>query len=82
MELLVNIDHVATLRNARGEGVPDPVEAAAIAEDSGAAGIVFHLREDRRHILDDDVYRLKSRVRGCLISRWPPPTRCCASAPM
>jgi pyridoxine 5-phosphate synthase len=66
MELLVNIDHVATLRNARGEGVPDPVEAAAIAEDSGAAGIVFHLREDRRHILDDDVYRLKSRVRGVL----------------
>lgn len=66
MELLVNIDHVATLRNARGEGVPDPVEAAGIAEDSGAAGIVFHLREDRRHILDDDVHRLKRSVRGVL----------------
>jgi pyridoxine 5-phosphate synthase len=66
MELLVNIDHVATLRNARGEGVPDPVDAAAIAEDNGAAGIVFHLREDRRHIQDNDVYRLKTRVRGVL----------------
>jgi len=66
MELLVNIDHVATLRNARGEGSPDPIEAAAIAEANGAAGIVFHLREDRRHIHDDDVYRLKESVKGIL----------------
>ncbi|MDI6401410.1 pyridoxine 5'-phosphate synthase [Balneolaceae bacterium ANBcel3] len=63
-KLLVNIDHVATLRNARGEKVPDPVLAARISEEAGAAGIVFHLREDRRHIRDDDVFRLKEVVRG------------------
>jgi pyridoxine 5-phosphate synthase len=66
IRLLVNIDHVATLRNARGEGVPDPVEAARVCEDSGAEGIVFHLREDRRHIKDHDVHRLKTTVRGTL----------------
>lgn len=65
-ELLVNIDHIATLRNARGEGVPDPIEGARICEDAGAAGIVFHLREDRRHIKDHDVYALKESVRGKL----------------
>ena len=64
--LLINIDHIATLRNARGEGVPDPVEGARVCEDAGAEGIVFHLREDRRHIKDDDVYRLKETVRGLL----------------
>ena len=51
----VNIDHVATLRNARGVGYPDPVTAAAIAEQAGADGITVHLREDRRHITDRDV---------------------------
>lgn len=66
MKLLVNIDHVATLRNARSEGYPDPVEAARICEDNGAAGIVFHLREDRRHIKDDDAWGLKKAVRGLL----------------
>lgn len=66
MELLVNIDHIATLRNARGEGVPDPVEAAITCEKAGAAGIVFHLREDRRHIKDHDVYGLKEAVKGKL----------------
>ncbi|MCC5926640.1 MAG: pyridoxine 5'-phosphate synthase [Bacteroidetes bacterium] len=66
MELLVNIDHIATLRNARGEGVPDPTEAAQICENAGAAGIVFHLREDRRHIKDHDVYSLKDAVKGKL----------------
>lgn len=66
MKLLVNIDHVATLRNARSEGFPDPVRAAKVCEDAGAAGIVFHLREDRRHIKDKDVYRLKKTVRGLL----------------
>lgn len=66
MRLLVNIDHVATLRNARGEGYPDPVEAAKVSEDAGAAGIVFHLRKDRRHIREEDVYRLKESVRGIL----------------
>ncbi|MCC5907612.1 MAG: pyridoxine 5'-phosphate synthase [Balneolaceae bacterium] len=66
MQLLVNIDHVATLRNARGEGFPSPIEAAKICEDAGAAGIVFHLRGDRRHIRDEDVYELKKSVQGIL----------------
>lgn len=66
MQLLVNIDHVATLRNARGEGYPDPVDAASICEEAGASGIVFHLRKDRRHIRDEDVYRLKKSVTGTL----------------
>ncbi len=64
MQLLVNIDHVATLRNARDEGYPDPVEAARVCEDNGARGIVFHLREDRRHIRDDDARRLGRSIRG------------------
>lgn len=63
-KLLVNIDHVATLRNARGNTSPDPVQAAVVAENAGAAGIVFHLREDRRHIRDEDVHRLKKAVKG------------------
>ena len=66
MQLLVNIDHVATLRNARGEGYPSPVEAAKVCEEAGAAGIVFHLRKDRRHIRDEDVYALKKAVQGKL----------------
>jgi pyridoxine 5-phosphate synthase len=66
MRLLVNIDHIATLRNARGEGYPDPIEGARICEEAGAAGIVFHLRGDRRHIRDEDVYRLKESVKGIL----------------
>lgn len=66
MRLLVNVDHVATLRNARGEGYPDPVEAAQVSEEAGAAGIVFHLRKDRRHIREEDVYRLKESVQGIL----------------
>src|SRR5699024_4647224 len=66
MQLLVNIDHVATLRNARGEGYPSPAKAAEACERAGAAGIVFHLRKDRRHIHDDDVYKLREDVRGKL----------------
>lgn len=65
-KLLVNIDHVATLRNARGEGFPDPARAAAICEAAGADGIVFHLRGDRRHILDEDLPALKAMVKGTL----------------
>src|SRR5690606_31401486 len=64
--LLVNIDHIATLRNARGEGFPDPAEGARICEANGARGIVFHLREDRRHIVDADVWKLKEAVTGVL----------------
>lgn len=55
----VNIDHVATLRQARGTNYPDPVEAALICEQAGAEGITLHLREDRRHIQDDDVRRMR-----------------------
>lgn len=66
MRLLVNIDHIATLRNARGEEYPNPVEAAKICEQAGASGIVFHLRGDRRHITDNDVYALKKAVKGTL----------------
>lgn len=62
-KLCVNIDHVATLRQARLGFYPDPVEAASIVERSGAAGITVHLREDRRHINDGDVVRLKKSVR-------------------
>lgn len=54
----VNIDHVATLRQARGTTYPDPVKAALICEQAGAEGITLHLREDRRHIQDDDVRRM------------------------
>ncbi len=56
----VNIDHVATLRQARGTDYPDPVEAALLAERAGADSITLHLREDRRHIQDDDLARLKA----------------------
>ncbi|MCD8547249.1 MAG: pyridoxine 5'-phosphate synthase [Aeromonadaceae bacterium] len=58
----VNIDHVATLRNARGTHYPDPVFAAALAEQAGADGITIHLREDRRHIKDRDVRVLKETL--------------------
>ena len=64
--LLINVDHVATLRNARRERFPDPVHAAALCEMAGAAGIVFHLREDRRHITERDVRLLKETVLGRL----------------
>lgn len=58
LRLGVNIDHVATVRNARGGDTPDPVRAAKLAEEAGADGITAHLREDRRHISDSDIDRL------------------------
>jgi len=64
--LSVNVDHVATVRQARRAAYPDPFEAAAAAEAAGAAGITVHLRADRRHIQDDDVARLRESVRGKL----------------
>ncbi|HVS61969.1 MAG TPA: pyridoxine 5'-phosphate synthase [Thermoanaerobaculia bacterium] len=64
--LSVNVDHVATLRQARHADYPDPVAAATLAEEAGAAGITVHLREDRRHIQDHDVERLRDSVRGKL----------------
>ena len=62
LRLGVNIDHVATVRNARGAGYPDPVRAALLAADAGADGITAHLREDRRHITDDDIARLSETL--------------------
>lgn len=63
LRLGVNIDHVATIRNARGGGHPDPIQAAKIAERAGADGITAHLREDRRHISDGDIDRLMSSLK-------------------
>ncbi|MBV9627678.1 MAG: pyridoxine 5'-phosphate synthase, partial [Xanthobacteraceae bacterium] len=62
IRLGVNIDHVATVRNARGGDHPDPLRAAEIAIAAGADGITAHLREDRRHIRDDDIARLKAHI--------------------
>jgi len=66
MRLHVNIDHIATLRNARGTSYPDPVWAAGLCELAGAHGITVHLREDRRHIKDRDVELLRQTVRSVL----------------
>ncbi|MEG8040937.1 pyridoxine 5'-phosphate synthase [Sphingomonas sp. LR60] len=62
LRLGVNIDHVATVRNARGGGLPDPVRAALLAAQAGADGITAHLREDRRHITDGDIARLSAEL--------------------
>src|SRR5450759_3209000 len=62
LRLGVNVDHVATLRNARGGRNPDPVRAALAAIAAGADGITAHRREDRRHIRDDDMARLKAEI--------------------
>src|SRR5215510_2213768 len=62
VRLHVNVDHVATVRNARGTRYPDPVLAAQLCEAAGADGITAHLREDRRHITDDDVARLRASI--------------------
>jgi pyridoxine 5-phosphate synthase len=66
LRLGVNIDHVATVRNARGGALPDPVRAAVIAEEAGADGITAHLREDRRHISDADIEGLIAALKGPL----------------
>ncbi|HCD64551.1 MAG TPA: pyridoxine 5'-phosphate synthase [Alphaproteobacteria bacterium] len=62
LRLGVNIDHIATVRNARGGSHPDPVSAALLAQSAGADGITAHLREDRRHIRDADIYALKQAI--------------------
>ncbi len=84
-DLLINIDHVATLRNARRETIPDPAQAAMAAEAAGADGVVFHLREDRRHITDRDVRLLKEVVRTKMdfeLSTNPDVVRiCCETQP-
>ncbi|MEX3963402.1 pyridoxine 5'-phosphate synthase [Paraburkholderia sp. EG286B] len=63
IDLGVNIDHVATLRNARGTAYPDPIRAALLAEEAGADAITLHLREDRRHIVDADVRALRPQLK-------------------
>ncbi|MDY6990382.1 MAG: pyridoxine 5'-phosphate synthase [Thermodesulfobacteriota bacterium] len=70
--LAVNVDHVATLRQARGINIPDPVAAGAIVELAGADGVVVHLREDRRHIQDRDVRILRQTVKAKLILEMAP----------
>lgn len=62
LRLGINVDHVATVRNARGGALPDPVRAALLAIEAGADGITAHLREDRRHIRDEDMRRLKASI--------------------
>jgi len=63
VKLGVNIDHIATIRNARGEDYPDPLKAALEAEKSGANSITIHLREDRRHIRDNDLKKIKKKLK-------------------
>jgi len=63
IRLGVNIDHVATIRNARGENYPDPLKAALLAQKSGADSITIHLREDRRHINDNDLKKIKKKIK-------------------
>jgi len=65
-QLSVNVDHVATLRQARGTTYPDPLEAGRVAEEAGATGITVHLRGDRRHIQDRDVAEIRQAIRGKL----------------
>lgn len=66
LRLGINVDHVATVRNARGGAWPDPVRAAHLAIEAGADGITAHLREDRRHIRDADIHRIRAEVRAPL----------------
>ena len=61
-KLGVNIDHVATIRNARGEIYPEPLKAALLAQKSGADSVTIHLREDRRHIKDIDLKKIKKKI--------------------
>lgn len=65
-QLSVNVDHVATVREARGTQYPQPLEAAKVAEDAGATGITVHLRSDRRHIQESDVAEIRQTIRGKL----------------
>ena len=71
MRLGVNIDHIATIREARKAREPEPVSAAVIAELAGAEGITVHLRSDRRHIKDRDVEVLRQMIARSSTSRWP-----------
>ena len=73
----VNIDHVATVRNARGESYPSPLKAALLAEKFGADSVTIHLREDRRHIKYQDLKEIKKKLKKyLLISKWLQPIKC------
>lgn len=80
IRLHINIDHVATIRNARGTVYPDPVTAAALCELAGADGITAHLREDRRHIKDDDIARLRRALTTVLNLEMAATDEMCAIA--
>src|SRR5688572_27553264 len=80
IRLHINIDHVATIRNARGTLYPDPVFAAQVCELAGADGITAHLREDRRHIKDDDMLRLRASVTTLLNMEMAANDEMCAIA--
>ncbi len=75
MRLGVNIDHIATIREARKTYEPDPVKGALIAQDAGADQITFHLREDRRHIQDEDVIRLRCSIKRIPLNMEMAPTK-------
>jgi pyridoxine 5-phosphate synthase len=79
LRLGVNVDHVATIRNARGGRHPDPVRAAKLAIAAGCDGITAHLREDRRHIRDDDIARLKAAIDKPLNFEMAATEICCGS---
>ena len=66
IKLGVNIDHVATVRNARGETYPSPLRAALLSQNAGADSVTIHLREDRRHIRDNDLKLIKSKLKMIL----------------
>ena len=66
VRLGVNIDHVATVRNARGENYPEPLRAALLAQKYGADSITIHLREDRRHIRDKDLAEIKKKIKNSI----------------
>ena len=80
LRLGVNVDHVATVRNARGGALPDPVRAALLAIEAGADGVTAHLREDRRHITDDDLARLRASLTKPLNPTTPSPSTPTADA--
>ena len=69
----VNIDHIATLRQARGTRYPEPIQAALVAEQAGADGITLHLREDRRHIQERDVELFRDALQTRMNLSWRPP---------
>jgi len=81
VKLSVNVDHIATLREARKGTEPDPVHAAILAEMGGAQGITVHLRADRRHVQERDVRLLRASARRGSTSRWRRARRWCGSPP-